>query len=121
MLQEGVHVQLVRKRRAPSGQFHQHRYHNLGVLHYKKSRSITSQLCSPEPPVELLFQKPSNHAKSRDRVCSHCQYVGKCKPHAMVTLEVSQFMSQHSLQFFSSEQLHKACMNNYEWLFATDC
>jgi hypothetical protein len=34
---------------------------------------------------------------TRDRVCSHCQYVGKCKPHAMVTLEVSQFMSQHSL------------------------
>lgn len=44
---------------------------------------------------------------TRDRVSSEGNYVCKCKPHTMVTFQVSQFMSQNSLVKGKSQRVSK--------------
>jgi hypothetical protein len=36
----------------------------LGILHYKKGCPIARQLRSSQPPEQLFFQEPGNHAKT---------------------------------------------------------
>ncbi len=67
------------------------------------------QLTSEKCLGALLYKRKKANVTRRTRewVCSKCKNVGKCKPDAMITLEVSQFMGKDCLHMYKLALLHR--------------
>jgi hypothetical protein len=67
------------------------------------------QLTSAKCLGALLYKRKKANVTRRTRewVCSKCKNVGKCKPDAMITLEVSQFMGKDCLHIYKLALLHR--------------